>query len=182
MNALAHCVEAAYSPGRTPAAEALALDAIRRIAAALPRVVASPRDPSARAEMLTAAWLAGWVLNNASMAAHHGLCHALGGRLGIPHGVANSIMLAHVVRFNAEGAADEVARIADALGADGDAAAAIDELRGRLGLPGSLSEVGVTADALTDLAEQAATSPLLANNPRPLEGPPAVEALYRAAL
>src|SRR5439155_6281068 len=101
MNALAHCVEAVYSPGRSPAAEALALEGIARITSSLPRVVESPRDPGARTDMLTGAWLAGWVLNNAPMGAHHGLCHALGGRLGIPHGIANAVMLSHVVRYNA---------------------------------------------------------------------------------
>jgi maleylacetate reductase len=178
MNALAHCVEAAYSPSRTPASEALALEGIRRITASLPRVVENPRDPSARTDMLAGAWLAGWVLNNASMGAHHGLCHALGGRLGVPHGVANSIMLAHVVRYNAEAVPDEVARIAEAFGAD-DAAAAIDAFRARLGLPGRLSEVGVTEDDLEALAEQASKSVPVRNNPRPVDDPAEI---YRAAL
>lgn len=185
MNALAHCVEAAYSPGRTPAAEALAIEGIQRIAAALPRVVESPRDPGARTDMLTAAWIAGWVLNNAPMCAHHGLCHALGGRLGIPHGIANAIMLTHVMRYNAAAVPHELARVGEALGVPADAedaAVAVDTLRKRIGLNGRLAEVGVSRDDLPGLAELAAGSPVVANNPRPLDGPEAIEALYLAAL
>ena len=184
MNALAHCVEAAYSAQRTPASEALALEGVRRISRSLPRVVEAPNDPVSRAEMLSAAWLAGCVLNNATMAAHHALCHALGGQLGVPHGVANSIMLAHVMRCNARDAASELARVGEALGTrpDADAAAgAVDALRRRLGLPGRLSDVGVTEDDLSTVSETALASPLLRNNPRPLHDASDVAALYRAA-
>lgn len=183
MNALAHCVEASYSPARTPAAEALALEGIRRIASTLPKVVESPRDPGARTDMLAGAWLAGWVLNNAPMGAHHGLCHGLGGRAGVPHGVANSIMLSHVMRFNASAVPSELARVGEALGTRPDAEAAadaVDGLRAQLGLPGRLSEVGVSEDDLAPLAELAMESPAVRANARPLEGPDA-EALYRAA-
>jgi alcohol dehydrogenase class IV len=134
--------------------------------------------------MMTGAWMAGWVLDNSSMGAHHGLCHALGGRLGIPHGVANSIMLSHVIRFNAAAVPSELARIAGSLGADADglaAAGAVDSLREGLGLAGRLSDVGVTEDEIEDLVEIAVTSPHLARNPRPLDRAD-VEALYRSAL
>ena len=184
MNALAHCVEAAYSAGRTPAAEALALEGARRLASALPRVVHAPRDPTARSDMLAGSWLAGWVLDNAPMGAHHGLCHGLGGRTGIPHGVANSIMLAHVMRFNAPTVGAELARIGEAIGAEPDALAAadaVDRLRESLGLPGRLSEVGVSEDELSGLAEAAMNSGAVQANPRRLESPAVAEAIYRAA-
>src|SRR5204862_1557582 len=67
MNALAHGVEAAYSPVRTPEAEAIALEAVRRIAIALPAVVDDPVDPEARASMLEGAVLGGRCLQNATM-------------------------------------------------------------------------------------------------------------------
>src|SRR5437868_9393805 len=73
MNALAHGVEAAYSPVRTPEAEAIALECIRRIANALPSVVDEPTDPEARAAMLEGAVLGGRCLQNATMGVHHGL-------------------------------------------------------------------------------------------------------------
>ena len=110
MNALAHCVEASYAPDRSPEAEAVGLAGARRIRDALPAVVARPADLDARAAMLQGAVLAGRSLLNASMGVHHGLAQLVGGRTGIAHGLANAILLTHVVRFNAEAVPDEVAR------------------------------------------------------------------------
>ena len=59
MNALAHCVEAVYSPRRTPEAEAIALAGVRRLARALPAVVDDPDDVEARTDALAGAALAG---------------------------------------------------------------------------------------------------------------------------
>src|SRR5690606_19592989 len=73
MNALAHCVEAAWSPTRTPEAEAVALAGAAAIAGSLPRVVASPDDLDARAAMLAGACLRGRSPLNAGIGVHHGL-------------------------------------------------------------------------------------------------------------
>src|SRR5437868_10460363 len=67
MNALAHGVECAYSPRRTPEAEAVALACVRRVASALPTVVDDPTDLEARTLMLEGAVLGGRCLQNASM-------------------------------------------------------------------------------------------------------------------
>ena len=122
LNALAHCVEAAWSPKRTPEAEAIALAGARRIASALPLVVDDPGDVSVRAAMFEGAVLGGRCLQNASMGVHHGLAQLLGGRTGIAHGLANAVLLPHSIRFNADAVPDEVRRIGDAVG-DGDDAA-----------------------------------------------------------
>src|SRR5207244_4266197 len=113
--ALAHGVECAYSPTRTPEAEAVALAAVARIAAALPRVVDSPDDLDARTAMLEGAVLGGRCLQNASMGVHHGLAQLIGGRTGMPHGLANAIVLEHAMRFNADAVPDELRRIGAAL-------------------------------------------------------------------
>jgi maleylacetate reductase len=97
MNALAHCVEAAYSPHRTPEAEAIALAGARTIHAALPAVVTDPASALARSAMLEGAALAGRCLLNAGMGVHHGLSQLVGGRTGIPHGLANAILLTHSI-------------------------------------------------------------------------------------
>ena len=86
--------------------------------------------------MLDGAALAGRCLLNAGMGVHHGLSQLVGGRTGIPHGLANAILLTHAVRFNADAVPDEVARIGAALGDEADAAAAVDGLRAAVGLPG----------------------------------------------
>lgn len=171
MNALAHGVEAAYSPARTPEAEAVALACVERVAAALPGVVDNPSDLAARTAMLAGAALGGRCLHNAAVGVHHGLAQLLGGRTGIPHGLANAVLLPHAVAFNAEAVPAEVARIARALApgaADADAAGAIDRLRRRLGLPGRLSEVGVAEDDLDAVARLSQSSPTVAANPRPV--------------
>ena len=102
INALAHCVEALYSITRHPLSTAAALGGLRAIASALPRCHAAPRDLDARTAMLAGAHLAGASLASAAMALHHGVCHVLGGTAGVPHGIANSIILPHAMRFNAD--------------------------------------------------------------------------------
>jgi maleylacetate reductase len=166
MNALAHCVEAAYSPHRTPEAEAIALAGARTIHQALPAVVADADDAGARAAMLTGAALAGRCLLNAGMGVHHGLAQLVGGRAGIPHGLANAILLTHAVAFNASAVPDEVGRIGEALG--GDAVAAIDRLREGVGLPGRLSEAGVDESDLEAVARLSQSNQNVARNPRPV--------------
>ena len=178
MNALAHCVEAAYSPHRTPEAEAIALAGARRIHEALPQVVADPDDAGARAAMLSGAALAGRCLLNAGMGVHHGLAQLVGGRTAIPHGLANAILLTHAVAFNAPAVPDEVEQLGVALGAQ--AAPAIDALRAELGLPGRLSEVGVAEEDLEAVARLSQANQNVARNPRPVSESDAL-AILRAA-
>ena len=180
MNALAHCVEAAYSPHRTPEAEAIALAGARTIRAALPAAVAQPDDGDAGSAMLEGAALAGRCLLNASMGVHHGLSQLVGGRTGIPHGLANAIILTHAVRFNADAVPDAVARIGAALGDEADAAAAVDRLRATVGLPGCLSEVGVAEDDLEAVARLSQSNANVGRNPRPVSEEDAL-AILRAA-
>jgi alcohol dehydrogenase class IV len=168
MNALAHGVEAAYSPARTPEAEAVALACVRRVAAALPLVVDDPESLAARTAMLEGAVLGGRCLQNAAMGVHHGLSQLLGGRTGMPHGLANAMVLSHALRFNADAVPDAVYRIGDALGDGDDAAGAVDRLRERVGLPGSLSEWGVTDEDIDAVVRQIGGNPNVANNPKPV--------------
>jgi maleylacetate reductase len=180
MNALAHCVEAAWSPFRTPEAEAIALAGAAAIGQALPAVVADPADLDARTAMLAGACLAGRCLLNAGMGVHHGLSQLVGGRTGIPHGLANAILLSHAVRFNGEVAAEAVGRIGAALGDPDDAAGAVDRLRAGLGLPGRLSEVGVDAADLDAVARLSQSNHNVARNPRPVSEADALGILQAA--
>ncbi len=168
MNALAHGVECAYSPSRSPEAEELALAAVRRISTALPGVVDDPEDVEARTAMLVGAVLAGRCLQNAGMGVHHGLAQLLGGRTGLPHGLANALLLSHAVAFNSGAVPAEVARIGEALGDADDAAGALDELRVRLGLPGRLSECGITPDDVEAVVRLSQSNPSVRGNPRPV--------------
>jgi maleylacetate reductase len=166
MNALAHCVEAAWSPTRTPEAEAIALAGARRIVDALPLVVASPDDIGARTEMLVAAALAGRCLQNAGMGVHHGLAQLVGGRTGMSHGLANAVILSHAVRFNAQEVAADVRRIGEAIGAPDDPAGSIAALTAQLGLPTRLSEAGMTEEDLDAVVASSGSNSSVRSNPR----------------
>jgi maleylacetate reductase len=180
MNALAHCVEAAWSPSCTPEAEAIALAGAATIQRALPVVVAEPSDAGARRAMFEGACLAGRCLQNAGMGVHHGLSQLIGGRTGIPHGLANAVLLAHSVRFNGDAVPDEVERIGAALGCASDAAGAVDGLRAQLGLPARLRDAGVTEDDLAAVARLSQSNGNVARNPRPVSEADAL-AILRAA-
>ena len=168
MNALAHCVECAYSPTRTPEAEAIALAGAERIAASLPGVVDDPVDLVARTHMLAGAVLGGRALQNASMGVHHGLAQLVGGRTGVSHGVANAIILAHAMRFNAGAVPGEMGRIGAALGDADDPAGAVDRLLERLGLPARLSDVGVTGEDIDAVVHSSQSNFSVQANPRPV--------------
>ena len=168
MNALAHCVEAAYSPVRTPEAEAVALAGARRIAAALPMVVDRPDDIAARSDMLAGAVLGGRALQNAAMGVHHGLAQLVGGRTGIPHGLVNAVILPHAIRFNSDAVPNELRRLGEALGDGDDPAAAVDRLLARLGLPTRLSDCGVTDEDVDAVVRLSQSSPGILANPKPV--------------
>ncbi|HET7488942.1 MAG TPA: iron-containing alcohol dehydrogenase [Acidimicrobiales bacterium] len=168
MNALAHGVECAYSPTRSPEAEAVALACVERVAAALPLVVDRPGDLEARTAMLAGAVLGGRCLQNAGMGVHHGLSQLLGGRTGLPHGLMNAVVLPHAMAFNAGAAGPAAARIGAALGDPADPAGALARLRDRLGLPATLAECGVTEEDLDAVAAAAPSNANVARNLRPV--------------
>jgi alcohol dehydrogenase class IV len=168
MNCIAHGVEVAYSPARTPEAEAIGLACVARAAGALPRVVADPGDREARADMLAAAALGGRALQNATMGVHHGLSQLLGGRTGIAHGLANAVVLPHAMRFNESVVPEELGRIGAALGDAGDPSGAAARLVEGLDLPTRLRDCGVDEDDLDAVARLAEGNPNVRNNPRPV--------------
>lgn len=181
INALAHCVEAVYSRSASPLVPPLALDAAGRIAWALPRCVGEGAVSDARQGMLVAALLAGFSLAHAGMALHHGLCHSLGGRLRLPHGIANAIMLPHVMRYNADAAAPALASIGRAMGIEADAAEGVSDLVGSLGLPQRLRDVGVGENDLAGVAADAMHSPAVRANPKPINDSRQVLEVLRSA-
>lgn len=190
INALAHCVEAVYSITRNPLSTAAALGGASHIASALPRCWARGDDLEARTEMLVGSYLAGTALSSVAMGLHHGVCHVLGGTAGVPHGIANAIMLPHVMRFNLDATATELAQIALAMGIardrrsdDGlaeDAAKRVKDLVAEMKLPQRLSEVGVKEADLPKLASLAAQSRTVKNNPKPVDAAQVQELLRLA--
>ena len=156
LNALAHCAEAFWAPGRNPVTALAAAEGVRVLAQALPLAVKDGADLAARGDLLYGAYLAGTAFGVAGAGLHHKICHVLGGRYGLPHAQTHAIVLPYVMALNLPGAPDAAARISQALGEAGldpaDPAAAVQALAARLGLPGGLRDIGLRADQIDEAA------------------------------
>ena len=129
--------------------------------------------------MLAGAALAGRCLLNAGMGVHHGLAQLVGGRTGIPHGLANAILLTHAIAFNAEAVPDEVGRLGARPRRATPPPPSTACARG-IGLPGRLSEVGVEEADLEAVARLSQSNANVGRNPRPVSEADAL-AILRAA-
>ena len=177
MNAIAHAAEALYAKDRNPIISLLSEEAVRRLAAALPRLVADPRDPAARTDALYGAALCGMALGSVGMALHHKLCHTLGGSFDLPHAETHAAVLPHALAYTLPAAPEARAALARALGS-GDPALALYDLEGRLGAPRALKRLGMPQDGIARAAALAMTDAYW--NPRPLQQA-AIEALIARA-
>ena len=180
MDALVHALESCMSRRANPWSEGIALQAIRMISAHLPRAVADGSNLEARSQMLLASHLAGVAMASTGLGLCHAIGHALGGRFDIAHGVALTMVLPGVLRFNIGACEDRLAAVAFAAGA-GDtarsagwnAAAAVDAvtaLAARAGITQQLPGFGITAADFDLIAADALDDDVLANTPRPPTG------------
>ena len=151
MNAIAHCVEAAYAPERNPVTTWFATEGIKRLAASLSIVVKAPNDRVARSDALFGAHLAGRALDMTSMGLEHKLAHVMGGRFGLNHSEAHAALVPWVTAYNAPSAPDAMSEIAGALGVSDGAQGLIDLAR-RLGIR-PLGQLGFTKDGIPEAAE-----------------------------
>ncbi|AMX01479.1 iron-containing alcohol dehydrogenase [Microbulbifer thermotolerans] len=191
MDALTHAVEAYVSTDATPITDACALQAIRLIGQYLRKAVARGDDMEARDKMAYAEYLAGMAFNNAGLGYVHAMSHQLGGFYNLPHGVCNALLLPHVCRVNLMARTERFADIADALGqvTDGlserDAAylaiEAIEALSKDVGIPQTLSELGVKDEDIPTMVGNAQKDVCCLTNPRKLKDDE-VAAIYKAAL
>jgi len=168
------------------------LHATRLIARWLPRAVSHGSDLEARAQMQTAATLAGWAISSSTVGLVHAMSHTIGARHGVPHGIGNGVLLPHVIRFNGglPAAAARYVEIAQALGVAAEettperaaaaSAAAVDALLRACNHPTRLSEVGVPKEAISACAEIAITDLAGAATARRASASE-IEELYRAA-
>lgn len=189
MNGFAHSVEGLYSRLRNPISDGLALHSIRLFMDALPRMVQDPTSLDARAGVLTAAHLSGMVISNARVGIHHAVCHCLGAKGGLSHGVANSVMLPHAMAYNLPVAERELAAMAPALGvppgpAREMASAAIErvrELQRLARVPTRLRDTGLDRGLLPVIAQHTMADRGLYFNPRRTDSAEAVLQLLEAA-
>jgi alcohol dehydrogenase class IV len=200
MNALAHAMEALYTPLANPVTDMAALRAAELIAAGVER-----GGPD---ELALGALLAGYASGATGIAGHHALCQTIVRTAGTPHAETNAVMLPHFARLMTTRAPTALARFAVALGApEGDpgaAAAALGAPEGdpvapaaALGAPEDspaarlaalaahsgntrLSELGVEQSQLSEIAATAARHPLLASTPDPPDADELVRLLREA--
>jgi alcohol dehydrogenase len=192
MDALIHAVEAYTSKNATSMTDMLALEAMEMIFANLRTAFANGSNLPARSAMLEGSLLAGMAFANAGVTAVHAFAYPIGAEFHIPHGVANSIMLAPVMEFNMLGCLPKFAQMAEVFGEDTSglsdreaAVVAVEALRTLaedLQVPMSLAQFGVKDKDIPALAEGVMkVTRLLANNPRELTQADA-EAIYRRVL
>ncbi|AOB33279.1 iron-containing alcohol dehydrogenase [Bordetella sp. H567] len=184
MNGIAHCLEGLYSKGRSIVSDGMAVQAVALFRQALAQPV--PEEAAQRRLILAAAHLSGMVLAMARSCLHHAICHVIGARLDLPHGLVNTVILPHALRFNEPVAAPLLApaleevnrwstRRQDSLSAWVAGTAA------ELGLPQRLRDIGVPEDVLPDIAAHVMTERGLALNPRPVAAASEVLAILRQA-
>jgi maleylacetate reductase len=165
LNALAHSAEALYHPARTPESDEAAIAGAELIAEGLPEVAADGSDLDARTRLLRGAAAAGEALGRSGLCLGHAMAQALGGRYGLPHGAMNALCLPAALRFNEPVAADEIERLAQAMGTL-DGPSKVEELA-HLGGFERLRDFGVPQDELVEVAEATVVRAGAKANPRP---------------
>ncbi len=191
IDALTHAIESVTGRACTVFTEALGLAAIRLLGAHLRRAVYHGDDLQAREMTLKASLLAGLALADAGVGACHALAYPLGGTYRIPHGLANAMLIPHVMEFNLPAAEEQFRLIAESMGVQvaganprdsgRRAVDAVATLCRDIGIPLSLESVGVArADvpALVEIALKVARP--VENNPRTLRADDAI-AIYEKA-
>lgn len=183
IRAVDHCVEGICSADAHPYADAQALRGLSLLTEAMPRVKADPDDLAARLDCQIGAWLSmGPLATGVPMGASHGIGYVLGAVFDVPHGHTSCIMLPAVMRWNAPANAERQALVAAAMGAPGgDAADLLDRFIAGLGMPRSLSAVGIGPESFDRIAEGAMATPWVPRNPRRIAGPAAVREILALA-
>jgi len=162
MDAVTHCIEAILAPSVNPPLEAIGYDGVERAVANgwLYRAVADGSDRDARWHMMMAS-LEGALAFAKGLGAVHALSHASGRLPGLRlhHGTLNAMFLPPVLRFSEGVAPEKYARLKRCFGiaASADLADAVSELNAKLGIPQSLSGLGVTGDMVPDIVKYALT-------------------------
>jgi acetaldehyde dehydrogenase/alcohol dehydrogenase len=166
LDALVHALEAIVSVAATDYTNGMALEAIRILMKYLPVAYDNGDNALAREKVHNAATMAGMAFANAFLGLCHSMAHKLGAAYDLPHGLANALLIGHVIRYNAEDAPqkqaafpqyeypqakERYARVATYLGLPGDndadkvtaLIAAIENLKKRLGVPETICEMGI---------------------------------------
>ncbi len=193
IDAMVHAIEAYTSKvKKNPYSDMLAKEALSLLSSNIETAWNDGANLEARQNMLLGACLAGQAFANAPVAAVHALAYPLGGHFHLPHGLSNSLVLPHVMRFNASSCASLYRELVpficpnvDTNQSDESVTKAlintIEQLIKRLSLPATLQEMGIKLEQLPMLAKDAMLQQrLLVNNPREVDYQDALN-IYQSA-
>ena len=171
MDALAHSLEAYCVAAYHPMADGIAVEAMRLIKDNLPRAAADGADVAARMQMLAAASMGATAFQK-GLGLIHSLSHPIGARFHAHHGLTNAVVMPYVLQFNRPVIEDKIEYAARCLGIEDGFHGFMGWLLGlqrELRIPDTIAALGVTEEALDDLAAEALRDPNTADNPRPAD-------------
>lgn len=176
LDALVHAIESYTSKMANPITKTLAREAIRKISRNLRQAVYNGDTLKYRDEMLMGSLLAGLAFNNTRLGNCHALSHPVSAIYGVPHGVANAILIPHVMAFNILAVPELYADIAEDMGEVLDnltvmekaykAVESVRKLAKDIGIPESFESFGIDSSKIEKMAEDAMLSGNIAVNPR----------------
>ncbi|MGM7721777.1 iron-containing alcohol dehydrogenase [Metabacillus sp. Hm71] len=192
MDAFTHSLESFISTKANPISDMFALESIRLISSSIVEAYQNGESIEAREKMLVGSMYGGMALTSAGTAAVHALAYPLGGKYKIPHGVANSMLLPHVMKYNMDAITDRLALVAEPMGISVQGLSnsqlaekvveKIIEWTNVLEIPQDLKNYGVKEEELPEISVSASqVTRLLNNNPKKLSLAD-IEAIYRQLL
>ena len=191
MDALTHAIEGYITKGAWVMSDMYELQAIKMIAEFLPLAVEEPTNPKGREGMALAQYIAAQAFSNVGLGLVHGMAHPMGSLHDIPHGVANALLLPTIMEFNMPKCIEKFGVIAQTMGVDTTgmsaqeaAQAAVDAVRAlsiRVGIPQTLTALGIKEEDIPALAAQAIADVCAPGNPRDVTEAEIVE-LYKKVL
>ena len=201
MDVLTHAIEAYVSTAATDFSDALAEKAVVLVFEYLLRSYRSSEDIEAKEKMHNASCLAGLAFNLASLGINHAIAHNIGGKLHVPHGRTNAILLPHVIEFNSEiegfnpnkysVAAKKYAQLAKIVGVEGSTTRmlvknfinAITKLQHEMKMPTHLKECKISIEDINKLKQEIAKGALedacIITNPRTATAGDILEIIYK---
>ena len=175
MDALTHAMEGYITKAGWLIPDMFHINAMALIYKNLEKA-ANDKDDLAIEKMAYAQYIAGMGFSNVGLGIVHSMAHSLGAFFDTPHGIANALLLPHVLRFNGQVCPELFRNMGRAFGLDlddvedGEAVEivvdTISELSQRLGIPQTLREIGIPEEMIPALANQAINDPCTPGNPR----------------
>ena len=166
MDALAHCLEAFCAPGFHPMADGIAVEGVRIVARALPKVVAEPTNIEARGEMLVASSMGATAFQK-GLGGIHALSHPFGGLYGAHHGALNGVIMPYILTANRSVIEEKVEYLATVIGVSGFEGFYdwVINLRAEIGIPNDLQGLGIKDPDYARVGAIAVEDPTAGGNP-----------------